>query len=59
MKPRNHIKSSFRHDEYVETILEQAEKITKLTNSELVRTAVLGQYVPMIQHASIPPLELR
>jgi hypothetical protein len=54
MTTKNHIKTSFRHDEYVEVLLEKANKITNLSKSELVRNAVLGQYVPMVQRGSFP-----
>lgn len=50
----NYIKTTFRHDDYVEKILEQAEVITKLKKSELLRNAVLGQYLPLVQRGSFP-----
>ena len=54
MKNSTHyIKTSFRHDDYLKDILERAGKLTKLSQSELIRNAYLGQYVPMLQTASV------
>ena len=55
MKNSTHyIKTSFRHDDYIKDILERAATLTKLSQSELIRNACLGQYVPMLQTASVP-----
>ena len=50
----HYIKTSFRHDDYLKDILERAGQLTKLSQSELVRNACLGQYVTMLQTASVP-----
>ena len=50
----HYIKTSFRHDDYLKDILERAATLTKLSQSELIRNACLGQYVPMLQTASVP-----
>ena len=50
----HYIKTSFRHDDYLQDILERAATLTKLTQSELIRNAFLGQYVPMLQTVSVP-----
>mgnify|MGYP005647747641 CR=1 FL=1 len=49
-----YIKTSFRHDDYLKDILERAATLTKLSQSELIQKAGLGQYVPMLQTASVP-----
>jgi len=55
MKNSTHyIKTSFRHEDYLKDILERAATLTKLSQSELIRNACLGQYVPMLQTASVP-----
>ena len=38
----------------IKDILERAATLTKLSQSELIRNACLGQYVPMLQTASVP-----
>ena len=54
MKNSTHyIKTSFRHDDYLKDIW-RAGQLTKLSQSELIRNACLGQYVPMLQTASVP-----
>ena len=50
----HYIKTSFRHDDYIKDILERAATLTNLSQSELIRNACLGQYVPMLQTASVP-----
>ena len=42
----HYIKTSFRHDDYLKDILERAATLTKLSQSELIRNACLGQYFP-------------
>ena len=55
MKNSTHyIKASFRHDDCLKNILEKAGQLTKLSQSEFIRNACLGQYVPMLQTASVP-----
>ena len=39
----HYIKTSFRHDDYLKDILERAATLTKLSQSELIRNACLGQ----------------
>ena len=41
----HYIKTSFCHDDYIKDILERAATLTKLSQSELIRNACLGQYV--------------
>ena len=48
------IKTPFRHEDHLKDILERAATLTKLSQSELIRNACLGQYVPMLQTASVP-----
>ena len=47
-------KVEFGNDDYLKDILERAATLTKLSQSELIRNACLGQYVPMLQTASVP-----
>ena len=55
MKNSTHyIKTPFRHDDQLKDILERAEALTKLSQSELIRNACLGQYVPILQTESVP-----
>ena len=55
MKNSTHYsETSFRHDDYLKDILDRAGKLTNLSHSELIRNACLGQYVPMLQTASVP-----
>jgi hypothetical protein len=49
---RNTIKTTFRHDTYLTEVLEKAEHLTKLSKSELIRNACLGQWVPLVQKAT-------
>ena len=55
MKNSTHYsKTSFRHDDYLKDILKRVAALTKLSQSELIRNDCLGQYVPMLQTASVP-----
>ena len=47
----HYIKTSFRHDDYIKDILESAATLTKLSQSELIRNACLGQYVLVLQRS--------
>ena len=48
------IKTPFRHEDHFKDILERVATLTKLSQSELIRNACLGQYVPILQTETVP-----